>query len=264
MGAVTGIAWTEATFNPWEGCTNVGPGCDHCYAEIRNHRFKGNNWGPGAPRRRTSIHNWNDPIRWDRLAAERGRPMWVFCASLADVFDNEVDPVWRADLWNLIRKCRNLRWQLVTKRIGNVAKMVPEDWLENFGHVGIIATIVNQDEADRDMRKLRAAPAAWRGVSYEPALGAVDWSPWLDWLDWLIIGGESGAAARPFDPVWASSAVAQCRAAGVPAFVKQMGAKPVGLTLKHKKGEDPDEWPLDLQVREMPVVYEANAASLAS
>src|SRR5690606_1286552 len=100
MGENTKIEWAHHTFNPWEGCTKVGPGCDHCYAENRNARFAGGeaiNWGPGAPRRRTSASNWNNPIRWNAEAERLGVRYRVFCASLADVFDNEVDPQWRAD-----------------------------------------------------------------------------------------------------------------------------------------------------------------------
>ena len=104
MGDETRIEWADKTFNPWEGCQKVGPGCDNCYAEARNHRFSGGeNWGPGAPRRRTSADNWKKPLRWNREqealvkaweAADRGLnpnpplPVFVFCASLADVFDN--------------------------------------------------------------------------------------------------------------------------------------------------------------------------------
>jgi len=93
------IEWTDHTFNPWEGCQKVGPGCDHCYAEMRNARFGGGqpvNWGPGAPRRRTSPATWAMPRRWnaqaDAFMARHGRRQRVFCASLADVFDNAVDP----------------------------------------------------------------------------------------------------------------------------------------------------------------------------
>ena len=61
------IEWTDHTFNPWEGCTKVSPGCAHCYAEARNQRFAaGANWGPGAPRRRTSAANWRQPLAWNR------------------------------------------------------------------------------------------------------------------------------------------------------------------------------------------------------
>lgn len=105
MGEHTEIAWADATFNPWEGCQKVGPGCDGCYAEARNARFHGTaiHWGPGAPRRRTSAANWRKPFTWSAQAERTGRRLRVFCASLADVFDNAVDPAWRADLFALIR-----------------------------------------------------------------------------------------------------------------------------------------------------------------
>ena len=105
------IEWTHHTFNPWEGCQKVGPGCDHCYAEARDQRFTGGaHWGPGAPRRRTSPANWRKPLAWDRAAAAAGERHRVFCASLADVFDNAVDPAWRDDLWRLIEATPNLDW----------------------------------------------------------------------------------------------------------------------------------------------------------
>jgi protein gp37 len=110
------------------GCTKVSPGCDHCYAESdfdhRKHRVK---WGAGMPRSRTTS-TWHNPVKWNREAAATGYRPRVFCASLADVFDNEVDPQWRADLWALIRETPLLRWMVLTKRIGNVARMVPADW----------------------------------------------------------------------------------------------------------------------------------------
>ncbi len=101
------IEWTDHTFNPWEGCQKVGPGCDHCYAETRNARFAGGtaiNWGPDAPRRRTSTSNRAKPRAWNAAAAEffakHGRRQRVFCASLADVFDTAVPVQWRRDLFD--------------------------------------------------------------------------------------------------------------------------------------------------------------------
>ena len=116
MSENTSIEWVDHTFNPWEGCQKVSPGCDHCYAETRNARFAGGtaiNWGPGAPRRRTSAANWKKPIAWNSAAANfmaaHGRRQRVFCASLANVFDNEVDPAWRVDLLDkLIAKTPHL------------------------------------------------------------------------------------------------------------------------------------------------------------
>ena len=112
------IEWTDATFNPWVGCRKVSPACDHCYAERWSKRSGQVVWGKA--RKRTSVHNWNNPKRWNAKAdifeAEHGRPRKVFCASLADVFDNEVSENWRMDLWDLIRECDRLVWLLLTKR----------------------------------------------------------------------------------------------------------------------------------------------------
>lgn len=261
MSENTKIEWCDHTFNPWEGCQKVGPGCDHCYAEARNARFAGGtaiNWGPGAPRRRTSAANWNLPKRWNAHAsafmAQHGRRQRVFCASLADVFDNAVDPQWREDLWQLIQDTPNLDWLLLTKRIGNVFKMLPDGWafqMAPWPNVWLGATIVNQAEADRDIPKLLAVPAARRFLSMEPLLGPVDLTsievfggdaeiyplkgttdcvddegaPTHDVpaLDWVIVGGESGPGARPMHPDWARSLRDQCVAAGVPFLFKQWG-----------------------------------------
>lgn len=137
MGEDTNIEWCDHTFNPWEGCAKVSPGCANCYAEARNARFGGGtapNWGKGAPRRRTSKDNWKLPLKWNRDAEyvlfhwnegnlgdlpEPHRPR-VFCASLADWLDDEVPAAWLADLLVLIHSTPNLDWLLLTKR--------PENW----------------------------------------------------------------------------------------------------------------------------------------
>jgi protein gp37 len=222
------ISWTDHTFNPWEGCQKVGPGCDNCYAEARNARFAGGtaiNWGPGAPRRRTSVSNWSKPLKWNDAHAEffakHGRRQRVFSASLADVFDNEVDPAWRTDLFELIDATPNLDWLLLTKRIGNARDMLPPGSHERR-NLRIGATIVNPEEAARDINKLIRLPVA-NFLSMEPLLGAVDISPWLQYLDWVIVGGESGPGARPMHPDWARSLRDQCKAASVPFHFKQWG-----------------------------------------
>jgi protein gp37 len=260
------IEWTDHTFNPWEGCQKVGPGCDHCYAETRNARFASGiaiNWGPGAPRRRTSLANWRKPVRWNAAHAEflaaHGRRQRVFCASLADVFDNAVPDLWRSDLFDLIEETPNLDWLLLTKRIGNVVSMVSDAHRSriDFDHAGtpwlpdnvwLGATIVNQEEADRDIPKLLAVPARVRFLSMEPLLGPVSlrWLPaWpenprgaaqnpnpsgitnhldgLRRLDWVIVGGESGHGARYMHPDWPRQLRDQCAEAGVPFLFKQWG-----------------------------------------
>lgn len=253
MSANTKIEWCDHTFNPWEGCQKVGPGCDHCYAETRNARFAGGtavNWGPGAPRRRTSPANWRKPCQWNREAetffALHHRRQRVFCASLADVFDNEVDLLWRRDLFRLIVDTPNLDWLLLTKRIGNVPTMLRHIGIERLpDNVWLGATIVNQSEADRDIPKLLAVPARVRFLSMEPLLGPVDLTgeyltaklgeyPFrgvpadhrtllIDMLDWIIVGGESGHGARPMHPDWARDLRDQCVAAGVAFLFKQWG-----------------------------------------
>ncbi len=218
MAEQSGISWTDATFNPWIGCTRVSPACDHCYAARDNERRKWvDGWGTGVPRRRTK--SWGDPLKWNRKAVLTGYSPRVFCASLADIFDNEVDQAWRDDLWQLLRETPNLRWILLTKRIGNAPKMLPSDW--PFDNAGLMATLENQTVWDRDFGKLMAIPAAWHGVSAEPLLGHIDIGNARP--DWIITGGESGAAFRPLDMDAVRSLRDQCASNGVTFHHKQNG-----------------------------------------
>lgn len=224
MAEQSAISWTDGTFNPWIGCTRVSPGCDHCYAARDNERRKWvPGWGAGVPRRRTKT--WGDPFKWNRKASVTGYRPRIFCASLADIFDNEVPNEWRTDLWQLFRDTPNLRWIVLTKRIGNVMKMIPADW--PFAHVGIMATMVNQEEYDRDRLKLRAVPAPWRGISAEPLLGRIvlDHAGHLasHWLDWMITGGESGPGYRPLDMDAVRYIRDQCADLGITFHHKQNG-----------------------------------------
>lgn len=201
MAENSAIEWTDHTFNPWIGCTKVSPACDNCYAErdmsTRLHIVQ---WGAGQPRQRTGEKNWNWPGRWNRrheeFFAEHGRRQRVFCASLADVFDNEVPVEWRVDLFRQILATPNLDWLLLTKRIGNVEKMVaevmailqPGEPVRMPPNVWLGSTIPNQTEADRDVAKLLAAKAALHisivFLSMEPLLGPVR----LDMLSYHTTG----------------------------------------------------------------------------
>ncbi len=206
MSENTKIEWATHTFNPWEGCQKVGPGCDHCYAETRNARFAGGqpiNWGPGAPRRRTSASTWILPLRWNAqhnsFFIQHGHRQRVFCASLADWLDNAVDVEWLIDLLGMICITPDLDWLLLSKRIGNwrgrleaAAEWLRERlttaaeatvallrWIERWlggnppANIWLGATIVNQAEADRDVPKLQDTPAAVRFLSMEPLLEPV-------------------------------------------------------------------------------------------
>lgn len=309
MSAETGIAWTDATFNPWWGCQRVSPGCTNCYAETWAKRW-GVGWGPSVERRFFGDKHWNEPVRWNKAAEAAGVRKRVFCASMADVFEDRRDlDDQRVRLWRLIRATPRLDWQLLTKRPENLRRMLP--WTgEPWANVWLGTTCEDQQRADERIPHLLATPAAVRFLSVEPQLGAIDllrvkglrgcgaakdgecgqaWCPQVrdgephrsgrhcpidDWGDvdesdepprihWVIVGGESGPGARPFHVEWARSIVAQCKAAEVPVFVKQLGAVPIGvkedgwdaphkLTLLSKKGGDMAEWPSDLRVREFP------------
>ncbi len=228
MAENSGIEWTHHTFNPWIGCTKVSAACDHCYAETWDARFKGDRWGPHADRTRTKT--WGKPRRWNELAkgaAERPR---VFCASLADVFDNHksIRESWRHDLWTLMADTPNLDWLLLTKRPQNIARFVPGwmgpmSWPEN---IWIGTTVENQVEAERRIPSLLEVPARVRFLSMEPLLGPVDLTPWLGGefgINWVIAGGESGSDYREADPDWFRSLRDQCASAGVPFLFKQWG-----------------------------------------
>lgn len=261
MSETTAIEWTDATWSPWEGCTKVSPACDHCYAEGMNKWLrKGENWGPGAPRRIYSEDHWDKPFKWQRDALKfdtlHHRRRRVF-PSVCDPFDNEAPGLQRERLFATIRATPALDWLLLTKRIGNAKSMLPADWGDGYPNVWLGSTVVTQEEAGRDIPKLLAVPARVRFVSIEPMLGPIDLSDlpgpgrWRvdalrgDWerndpgngfeepdtvwhengpaLHWVICGGESGHGARAMHPDWARSLRDQCATAGVPFLFKQWG-----------------------------------------
>jgi protein gp37 len=220
------IEWTDHTFNPWLGCTNVSPGCDRCYAESWSKRSGLVKWG-NNPRKRTSEGYWRAPLKWQadaaRFQAMHRRRQRVFCASLADVFDNQVDPAWRADLFALIDRTPALDWLLLTKRPQNIRKMLPKDWADGRPNVWLGTTSEDQARYDIRWKVLCQVPAAVRFISYEPAIGPLRLSPGPQ-PDWLISGGESGGKARPMQPQWVRDIIADCQKFGVAPFHKQWGS----------------------------------------
>lgn len=317
MGETTAITWTDSTFNPWVGCAKVSAGCKNCYASVetftRRERARGIElWGENAARHVTSDANWKKPLAWNREAAKAGVRRRVFCASLADVFEDRPDLAGpRARLFGLIRATPWCDWLLLTKRPENAARLwaiaaadnalatvddgtldvrVPADGREWLPNIWLGTTVEDQRRADERIPHLLRVPAAVRFLSCEPLLEGVDLESAFavrdangemsgprcktdgsPAIDWVIVGGESGHHARPFDVAWARSIVAQCREAGVAPFVKQLGALPqdqgTGLdwpegvsflvpgsrvVLDDKKGGDMSEWPADLRVREFP------------
>lgn len=252
MGEVTGIEWTDATVNFWWGCTKVSPGCDNCYAEAWNN-FRGNGeWGAGAPRRKiksaaATMRSLNRQA--PAFQAEHGRRRRVFVQSMSDIADNEVDEAWRHEMHNEVEAADGLDVQLLTKRIGNIQKQVPDHWKTGGWprHVGLMISVVNQEEADRDIPKLielkRRFGIPWIGISVEPMLELIEISKYLRNLDWVIVGGESGRKGvgryiQPLHPDWVRSLRDQCAAAGVAFFFKQWGE----WAVVYDRDRDDPEW----------------------
>lgn len=252
MAENSNIEWTTHTFNPWIGCTHVSPGCKFCYAEtLMDKRYGKVEWGKGKPRLRTSAANWRLPLKWNRGAEKSGTRPRVFCASLADVFDEEAPELWRGELFNLIGQTPNLDWLILTKRPQNITPMMQSldrghRYFELQENVWLGTSVENQQTADERIPELLKIPAAVRFLSCEPLLGEVDLNEYLGcgwdgeggWrncpqhlsgkidcsgVDWVIVGGESGPNARPMHPDWVRSLRDQCQAANVPFLFKQWG-----------------------------------------
>jgi protein gp37 len=249
MAENSNIAWTDHTFNPWMGCAKVSQGCKHCYAEtLIQNRMGRDLFGSVDKRSRTGKSTWAKVPTWNHVAALERTPRKVFCASLADVFEDAPVPnETRDDVWALIRACPWLDFQLLTKRPENIAAMLPADWGRGYPNVWLGTSIEDRRVTDR-ARLLAGIPAFLRFISYEPAIGPVfydaedpcegttvpSWRGYSDGeqlpeldltgIDWLIVGGESGADRREMNLGWAQDARHACSEAGTAFFFKQVSA----------------------------------------
>jgi protein gp37 len=250
MGQVTGISWTDHTFNPWWGCTKVSSGCDNCYADTFDKRTGGAHWGKGVPRREFGDKHWNEPLKWNREAEKQGVKHKVFCASMADVMDDEAPIGTRERLWGLIDDTPWLTWQLLTKRPHRYERYLPARFKHNNVWFGTSA----ENQEFYDVRwpilaaiRIRYMAPAW--ISYEPALGPITLQHNAHRLDvgvpdWIIFGGESGAGRRPMEQSWADNLKAECAEVGTKFFMKQFGAR--------TPTEGKKLVPIHLQVQEFP------------
>ncbi len=252
MAYDTGIEWCHHTFNPWWGCTKVSQGCKHCYAETMAARFGQDIWGPGRQRRTFAEKHWREPLKWNALDQAAGMRARVFCASMADVFEDNYElNDERTRLWQIIEETPQLDWLLLTKRPHLIAEMIPKDWLTDPRENVWYGTSIESPEVYARLDMLRQTPAVVRFVSAEPLLAPL---PELDLtgIDWVIAGGESGPGARPLDEAWVRAIRDQCRAADVAFFMKQMGTVWARTHGVHTKGNHLDDLPLDLRIRDFP------------
>jgi protein gp37 len=226
VGEKTNISWTDHTFNPWMGCEKVSEGCRNCYAEtFVAGRMKLHVWGKHAARHVTKTP-WREALRWNREAAESGERRKVFCASLCDIFeDHPTANSTRPKVWNLIRECTALDWQILTKRSHRIADCLPDDWGNGWPHVWLGVSVEDMRVACR-VDDLRTIPATVRFISYEPALGSLKELD-LAGIDWVIYGGESGPGYRQDLRRWAAEMLENCKYSRTAFFYKQAsGPKP--------------------------------------
>jgi protein gp37 len=238
------------TFNPWWGCMKVSEECKRCYAEgIATRYGHKSTWGPASTstRRLFGEGHWQEPLAWNRQAEREGHRHSVFCASMADVYeDNPLLIPHRERLWNLIGETPWLNWLLLTKRPENILAMSP--WTASYpDNVWIGTSVGLQRRAEERVPLLLQVPATVRFLSCEPLIGPVDLSPWIDQLQWVICGGESGIEARPLNLDWARQLRQQCQDAQVPYYFKQVGGRhhnSNGSLLDGREWRDmPDEYP---------------------
>ena len=208
------IEWTDATWNPVTGCTQISPGCAHCYAKTFAERFRG---VPGHPYERgfdlkRRPERLDQPLRWQK-------PRTIFVNSMSDLFHEDVPDDYILKVFEVMQAADQHRYQVLTKRAERLAEIAPSlPWPD---HVWMGVSVENQRWTSR-IAPLRSTSAAIKFLSCEPLLGPLELD--LDGIDWVIAGGESGPGARPMHPDWVRAVRDQCLESGTPFFFKQWGA----------------------------------------
>jgi protein gp37 len=295
---MTGIQWTDETWNPTTGCDKVSPGCGlprfdgddtgGCYAMTMAKRLKGmgqakyqNDGDPrtSGPGFGLTVHPdaLTVPLRWRK-------PRRVFVNSMSDLGHARIPADFLAQVWAVMAVTPQHTYQILSKRPHRLSRVLLDDRFQSKVDAAIDAAIDAEGlwlpgldpvpwplpnvwmgtsiELDRYCPRadsLRETPAAVRFLSLEPLLGPL---PSLDLtgIDWAIIGGESGGGSRPLDLAWVRDIIGRCREAGTAVFVKQLGSRWAQENGGHSKGGDWDRWPEDLRIREFPRAPERAAA----
>lgn len=296
------IEWTERTWNPTKGCTKISPGCKNCYAETMAKRLKA--MGQAAYQDVVDERGWTGKIALELQALKQPlsvkKPTMWFVDSMSDLFHEDVPEEFILQVFVAMALARHHTFQVLTKRAERMQKVLSDWWNRKslltglrlgsamtegmkemkweypLQNVWLGVSVENQKTADERIPLLLKTPAAVRFVSCEPMLEKVSMvNNQLSMLNWVIIGGESGHKPRAFNVDWAKDLIVECKAAGVPVFMKQVGKHPYSLRdrwstrgggvvvspgdewtfrkrLKDVKGGDMSEWDEELRVREMP------------
>ena len=298
MAKNSAIEWTEASWNPLAGCKEISPGCANCYAAVMAHRLAamGQAKYQGTTRKLPNGKVvWTGKINTDEeaLTIPLGwkKPRRVFVNSMSDLLHEDVPDSFIDSVFRVMINCPQHTFQILTKRAERMATYTSNRWgtfdgktYSLMAHIWLGVSVEDQQRADERIPLLLQTPAVVRFLSCEPLLGPVELRFALsdskaravmgsDYaITWVIVGGE-GHGARPCNLAWIRSIVQQCKAAGVPCFVKQLGSNPYDTTrkqglapgvasaqfnvrweLKDRKGGNIAEWPEDLRVREFPRV----------
>jgi protein gp37 len=286
MGLHTPIEWCDHSWPIVNGCRRASPGCENCYSErltatrlAHTPKYKGLAVFDKGPRYTGETRLWEPhltlPFKWKT-------PAKIFVADMGDLFYEQVSDQDINRVFAVMSLAPQHVFQVLTKRASRMRAYFADEsrWAKievaarrlyrehtkqqiagkiligPLPHIWLGVSAENQEWANKRIPDLLATPAAIRFVSYEPALGPVDFSKWLGTtpgINWLICGGESGPGARPFNVEWARSVIKQCTAAHVACFIKQLGSDPYGIKLRNRKGGDMSEWPEDLRLRKFPV-----------
>jgi protein gp37 len=239
MSAKSKIEWTDATWNPVRGCTRISPGCTHCYAETFAERFRG---VPGHPYEqgfdlRLVPEKLVDPFTWSR-------PQMVFVNSMSDLFHQVVPDEYIALVAQVMAAADWHIYQVLTKRSERMRDLLQTKlrFAAELSHIWWGVSVENKRHGVPRIAHLREANPRMAFLSVEPLLedlGEID----LSKIDWVIVGGESGAGARPMQKSWVVNIRRQCRAAKVPFFFKQWGGVRKSRTGRELDGRTYDDAP---------------------
>jgi len=262
MGKETGISWTDATWNVARGCSKVSEGCRYCYMMRDGEKF---GYDGFVVQKTKTVFDM--PLKYKQTKSKcwGGNPL-IFTSSLTDVFHPDIDS-FRGEIWDIIRRCPHLAFQILTKRPERILQHLPDDWGDGYPNVWLGISAENDEMFRKRMFELIKAKVKF--VSCEPLLDEIDLKYVIekqqtggdDRLDWVIIGGESGNETgkylyRPCKIGWMDQMVEDCKKYDVPVFVKQMGTSiSKNMGMRDRAGADVRQFPTSLQVQEFPKSY---------